>query len=418
MLHAALLLALLTTSAPTARGSSAVGPQQDDPAFGHWRGVLECPGGEIPFGLEYEKIDGRLRVWLVNGPERRVIDRIERVDDLLIMHVDPYDSRIEARLSQDRKTLVGEWVRYRGGDEETRLPFRATAGRQPRFQSSTNRVDAKVLDALVGRWRVKFSEDASDSVGIFASAGGNRIEGTFLTTLGDYRYLAGVLDGRRLRLSVFDGAHAFLFTATLSENRALVGEFWSRDTWHETWIAAKDPDAALPDASRLTRWTDEVPLSALSFPDLEGVRRNLADDIFKGPARIIVLFGTWCPNCYDETEYLVELQRRYGRQGLRILGLAFEFGDDFERHARVVRDYREHHGVNYPILIAGTSDKAKASKAFPALDRVRAYPTTLFLDAKGNVTSVYTGFSGPATGRDHERLRDHFETTIEELLGR
>jgi hypothetical protein len=83
-----------------------------------------------------------------------------------------------------------------------------------------------------------------------------------------------------------------------------------------------------------------------------------------------------------------------------------------------VERYREHHRVNFPILIAGTSDKAAASKAFPALDRVRAYPTTLFLNARGNVVSVYTGFSGPATGRDNERLREHFENTIEELLGR
>ena len=136
MLHAVLLFALLTTSDPTARGSAPVGLEQDGPAFGHWRGVIECPGGEIPFGLEYEKVDERLRVWLINGTERRVIERIEAEGDLLIMHVDPYDSRLEARLSEDKQTLEGEWVRYRGEDQETRLPFRARAGRQPRFPSS------------------------------------------------------------------------------------------------------------------------------------------------------------------------------------------------------------------------------------------------------------------------------------------
>ena len=50
--------------------------------------------------------------------------------------------------------------------------------------------------------------------------------------------------------------------------------------------------------------------------------------------RLIVIFGTWCPNCYDQTKYLVELDERYGDKGLSILGLAFEFGDDLDRQRR------------------------------------------------------------------------------------
>ena len=37
------------------------------------------------------------------------------------------------------------------------------------------------------------------------------------------------------------------------------------------------------------------------------------------------MFGSWCPNCHDAAEYLVELDRRYRSRGLSILGLAFEF---------------------------------------------------------------------------------------------
>ena len=53
---------------------------------------------------------------------------------------------------------------------------------------------------------------------------------------------------------------------------------------------------------------------------------------------------------------------------------------------------------------------------FPLIDRIRAYPTTLFLDAGGRVRAVYTGFSGPATGEAHRRLRQAFEARIELLL--
>ena len=90
----------------------------------------------------------------------------------------------------------------------------------------------------------------------------------------------------------------------------------------------------------------------------------------------------------------------------------------FETDAAQVRVYRDYHGIEYPLLIAGTTDKEAAGKAFPLIERVKAYPTTIFLDAEGNVHAVYSGFSGPATGEEHTKLRATFEGWIEELLDR
>jgi hypothetical protein len=50
------------------------------------------------------------------------------------------------------------------------------------------------------------------------------------------------------------------------------------------------------------------------------------------------------------------------------------------------------------------------------LDKVRAWPTTIFMDGDGDVRAVYSGFSGPATGAAHERLRDSFERIVSEML--
>jgi len=47
---------------------------------------------------------------------------------------------------------------------------------------------------------------------------------------------------------------------------------------------------------------------------------------------------------------------------------------------------------------------------------VRAYPTTVFLRADGSVRAVHQGFSGPATGAEHQKLRQDFERLIAELL--
>ena len=178
----------------------------------------------------------------------------------------------------------------------------------------------------------------------------------------------------------------------------------------------RDPDASLLDPFELTRWNDRLDMSDYAFPDTDGKLRKLTDPAFAGKARILQVFGTWCPNCHDEAPYLAELDRRYRGRGLSILALAFELTGDLERDTRQVEIYKQRYGIDYPILVAGLADKQEASKAFRLLDRVRSYPTTVFLRGDGSVRAVHTGFSGPATGKEHQKLRAEFERLIEELL--
>ena len=381
---------------------------------GAWRASLESPGGPLTFGLELERIpEGGLRAVLLNGEERRPAGRVNAIPGGVVIDIPPYRSRIVAEIESDGRALVGRWERDRGEGYGSLLPFAAVAGGDV---PATGAPPAESVDAINGRWAVQFEDDDDLAVGIFNVAANGEARGTFLTTLGDYRYLAGRFDGTRLLLSCFDGAHAFLFSAELTDG-SLSGDFWSRNSYHDTWSATKDADAALPDDFALTRWTatdGEAALAGLQFPDLAGDQRSLNDPKFDAPARLLVVFGTWCPNCNDLTELLVELDAQY--DGLSILGIAFELGDDPEAHARAVRDYMAHHGADYPVLIGGTMDKAKASAALPVLDKVRAYPTTVFMDSAGNVSAVHTGFSGPATGARHRVLKERFQAEIESLL--
>jgi hypothetical protein len=66
--------------------------------------------------------------------------------------------------------------------------------------------------------------------------------------------------------------------------------------------------------------------------------------------------------------------------------------------------------------VVGRYGRDEASRWFPLIDRIRAFPTTLFLDGDGRVRAVHTGFAGPATGEEHRILRDEFERRIESLL--
>jgi thiol-disulfide isomerase/thioredoxin len=243
------------------------------------------------------------------------------------------------------------------------------------------------------------------------------MHGTFLTTLGDYRFLAGDFVGDELWLLRFDGAHALLFRARAEASGELRGDFWSSDDWHETWTAKRDDTAALPDAFALSAAREGASLVAVKVRDLLGNERVLDDPAWRGRPRVVELFGSWCPNCHDHGAYLAELHRRYADRGLVVFGIAFEHDDDFARSVRQVATFRDRHRIDYPLFLAGLSDKAKATLSLGVLDKVRAFPTTLFLDGEGRIRRVYQGWTGPAAAADHARLRERFESVIEELLG-
>jgi hypothetical protein len=67
-------------------------------------------------------------------------------------------------------------------------------------------------------------------------------------------------------------------------------------------------------------------------------------------------------------------------------------------------------------LIAGISDKDEAAKKLPMLERVYAFPTTIFIDRRGQVRKIHSGFSGPATGEHYAQLVDEFKRTLDQLL--
>ena len=203
----------------------------------------------------------------------------------------------------------------------------------------------------------------------------------------------------------------------MQEDGSIEGDFYSGNWWHETWTAVRDDDATLPDAFEQTVVTDEEALAEMVFKDLEGVPTRVFDvlDESKSKARVIEIFGSWCPNCSDAGRELVSLKEQYG-DDLAIVGLAFELTEDFDRSVTQVKRHHEHIGSDWPILIAGLNDKDKATKTLGFLDQVRSYPTLVFLNEANEVQAVYSGFSGPATGDAYTQQRERFESLIEKLI--
>ncbi|MBI5852457.1 MAG: HEAT repeat domain-containing protein [Planctomycetes bacterium] len=396
--------------------ASAARAQGVEPATGTWRAVLDTPGGELPFRLELVRDVWRWRATIVNGEERIALDAVRIDGGELRIDIPHYASRITARMAPGGETLDGAWIK-RKLDGEARVPFRASRTDAPRFAR-----ERAAESSVTGRWRAHFAA-SGDSVLILSQDEAGRVLGTVETPLGDWRHLEGSFDGPRLRLSVFDGAHAFLLDARRDDDGTLRGGFWSGDAWHEEWTARRDDDATLPDPFAATRWSPRVSLADVVLPQVGEERDDDAPQALPlghpslwGRARLIVLFGSWCPNCHDEAKALADLFQRFAGRGLVITGIAFELSGEFARDATQVRRFAARHGVRWPLFLGGRGDKRAAGEAVPLLDALRAFPTTILLGADGEPRFVHSGWSGPATGPSHERLLAEFASRIDSAL--
>jgi thiol-disulfide isomerase/thioredoxin len=379
---------------------------------GVWDASLESPGGPIRFKLKIEKGNqGRWSADIINGQEAIDIPKVELDSDGgLLLDMDHYDSKILLdALGSDPKKLTGAWKKRRGVNKWVEMKFHADPA-QPLAEDKLN-------SSFDGRWQVNFSSSEDPAVGVFRMDPKTKmVLGTFMTTTGDYRYLAGSANETEMELSCFDGAHAFLFKAKLQEDGSLSGDFWSSKNWHETWTATRNDDAKLPDGFELTKATSNS-VNSLTFPDLEGVDTGLDDEKFAAPVRIVHVFGSWCPNCHDAGTYLATLKEKY-EEKISVVGIAFELTGDFKRDAEQVRIYLKRHGLDHAVLIGGKSSKSEASEVMSVIDQVRSYPTTVFADSEGKIVAVHQGFAGPATGDAYEKLKKKFTSVIDGILAK
>lgn len=383
---------------------------------GDWRAVLASPGGELPFTLRVEDTGDWLRAVVINGEERAPVSRVLIEGRDVSFYFDGYDAKILGTYVDDGR-LEGRWSKTTA-EGESALDFVATKGDTRRFLPHEGAQAGAPRD-ISGDWSVTFiDEDGSFAARGELAQAGERVTGTILTATGDYRFLEGRYDGGRLRLSTFDGAHAFLFTADATAEGLVNGHFYSRDIYHATWTARRleAGERVLPDAWQQVGLTNDEGTFDWSFEDVEGQALSSDDPRFTGRVVIVNLFGTWCPNCNDEAPLLAAWHRRYEDQGLEVVGLAFEFTGDVERDREQLRRYAERYSISYPLLLAGTSDKQEAAATLPDLTAIVAFPTTLFIGRDGKVRKIHSGFAGPGTGRHHSQLVAELEALIRELL--
>ncbi|MVN21300.1 peroxiredoxin family protein [Mucilaginibacter arboris] len=382
---------------------------------GIWLAKLKTTSGNyIPFNFELKDSAGKKLMTIINGKERFKVTDITVKGDSVLIKMPLFDSEIRAALSSG--FLRGNWVRHLG-NRNVLVPFSAEPDVSWRFFSSP----AKPKYTISGRWSATFTDEDLQNkdvtVGEFKQTG-NDITGTFLTTTGDYRFLQGTVSGDELYLSCFDGSHAFLFTGKISNSQTITnGKFYSGASSVQLWNAVKNENAKLPDAYSLTVLKPGYKKIDFTFPDLNKKPVSLTDDQFKNKVVILQIMGSWCPNCMDETAYLVDFYKKYHVKGVAVLGLAYERTTDFATSKKNIEQLKNRFNVPYDLLVTGyTNNKNEAAKSLPALSGIVGFPTTIIIDKKGDVRKIHTGFSGPGTGDHYTEFTHEFETLINQLL--
>jgi thiol-disulfide isomerase/thioredoxin len=363
---------------------------------------------EIPFVFEVES-DTILNIF--NAEEIIAVDEIDYKNDSIYINLPVFKDYLVAKIS-DKKQLKGYYV---SPDRNRRVTFEARLNTGNRFPTTE-----KPSTNIGGVWETVFSKgvegDEYIAKGIFKQEG-QKVTGTFRTTTGDYRYLEGVMDGNVMKLSTFDGAHAFLFTATVTDS-TMNGYFYSGNHWKEPFEAKRNEDYELPSANELTYLKEGYESLDFVFPNTSDELVGLKDDRFKDKVVVVQIMGTWCPNCLDESKYYADFYKANKDKDIEFIALAFEYAKDKETAFSRINRLQSKIGIDYPVLLAqyGGADKVMAQEKLPMLNHVLSYPTSIFIDKKGKVRKIHTGFNGPATGEKYTEFKNEFESFIAELL--
>jgi peroxiredoxin len=101
---------------------------------------------------------------------------------------------------------------------------------------------------------------------------------------------------------------------------------------------------------------------------------------YKGYVLVMDFFATWCIPCKESIPHLNALNRKYGKQGLQVLGVSVDEGPE-----REVKAFIADRKISYPVAVAGEELQIDYS--------LRSIPTVYLINKKGMVAEKFQGYS-------------------------
>lgn len=391
-----LIISFAAIASACTRGGSELNPDV-------WRAALYTSDStEIPFNFNLVFNEGDTLMEILTGDNVYTVRDVSRRGDSLFVTMPLFSSGFALAIHDN--IVEGKFLRATYD-----MDVKAWPGIDKRFLAEPSENSS----LAAGRWLVNLGE--REIIGEFSENNG-RVTGSFLTPSGDYRFFEGILDqSGELMLSCFDGGFIRLFSARLEGKDSLSDvKLYSGFNNLEHGYAKRNENAQLPDAYAVTGMKKGYTTFGFSFPDLNGTAVSLKDERFKNKVVILQISGSWCPNCLDESKFLSEMKSKYD-PSLEVVALAFERAEEYAAAKSEAMKLVEAAGINYNVLVTGHSP-ARLKEALPELDNFKAFPTTVYIDKKGNVRRIHSGFNGPGTGIHYKKFTEEFTSFVDTLI--
>lgn len=398
---------------------------------GRWDAQLVRKDVTIPFRLDIAGEGEKLQATLYDGfrPYEKTTAGSFK-DGKLLLDIEHYQTKINAQLKDGK--LVGDVVAQNRGN---RSEFAFVASRHD--PKSDARAAAVVAPAIGGIWEIPLPAPSSKGEKAFrlnVDQRGAEVAASILRVDGDTGSYSGTYQDGKWILSHFDGSRPGVIEVSPGKDGTLeirqrvdrpqapTGNNYETapDGRYAQVLTAYRPAVArakgfAEPANFLTHTTARDPNEKFTFdfPDLDGKQVTQDDPYFKDQVILAIVTGTWCPNCHDEAQYLVQLDKQYRDRGLRIVALTFEEVEQQDSLSRA-RAFVKQYGVKYPYLLAGAPEEMW--QKVPQLLNLNTWPATVFVGRDGTVRAVHAGFASPASGEFHAQLKREFSERIEQLL--
>lgn len=380
-------------------------------APGTWKMTFDITCEEDPIDkidIRFE-VDTNQNITFINHTERIRIDDVRFINDSIMIVPKQFNSIFKG-VKNSSTNFSGQWFNY--NKKNYSIPFTAQKITDEFVTNDCTQVTQK-------KYEITFSPNTSDeydAVGIFNTCKDNYCYGTFLTETGDYRYLEGQYTDNQLILSCFDGSHLFTFAGEIQKDSIVNGTFNSGKHWYEPWIGKLNPKASLRDPNSLTFMKNGYETIDILVQNINGDTIHFDKEYYQGKVHIITIMGTWCPNCLDEMNYFSDLFMKHYKEGFNILPVAFEASDNFNKNIHVLKKYFAYNHIPFQPYYGGQVGKPMVGKKFYMVNKIMSYPTAIFIDKKGKVRKIHTGFYGPGTGQYYDEYKRETEAFIKMLL--
>ncbi len=392
---------------------SAIG--QKELATNYRAYVVRPDSNTVVFNMQVSKEKTGTYFYIINADEKIRVGPVSLTNDSVNFAMPVFESSFKTKRNTDG-SFQGIWNKGTTGEFQN-WPFYAYPNQIYRF--AKNQGSAKYN--ISGKWDVTITRPNGTPRKALAEfeQSGDKLTGSFLTPSGDYRFLEGIVTGDSLKLSTFDGSHAYTFYAKIANAEKITGGVYLAGySGKETWSAVKDQNVKEPVQEQPTKLKPGESKLNFTFNDLEGKPVSINDERFKNKVVVVQLMGSWCPNCMDETKFLSDFYNKYRSKGVEMVSLAYEYSTDIERSRKSLAKFQKLFNVQYPMLITGvtSTDELKTEKTLPQLTPIRSFPTSIFLDRNGNVKEVHSVFYGPGTKQYFEEYKKIFTNIVEGLL--